>query len=76
MITWLELFLRRLLGRETLLQKFKRTFKCPDCGGTLYEGPQGGLAVNVRCGSCGAQFNLVVAFDEILSFERLSEESP
>jgi len=23
--------------------------ECPDCGGQLYKGPRGGLAMNVRC---------------------------
>lgn len=32
---------------------------CPDCGGTTFRrGPRGGLAVNVRCASCGHHFNV------------------
>ena len=26
-----------------------RAGRCPDCGEQLYEGPRGGLAMNVRC---------------------------
>ncbi len=32
---------------------------CPDCGGDEFlEGPRGGLAVNIRCKQCGAEFNI------------------
>jgi len=33
------------------------TGKCP-CGGALMAGPKGGAAMNVKCGSCGAEFNI------------------
>ncbi len=33
--------------------------ECPDCGSKKFlEGPRGGFSVNVRCESCGAEFNL------------------
>lgn len=32
---------------------------CPECRrGALAEGPAGGISLNVRCQSCGAEFNL------------------
>jgi len=32
---------------------------CPDCGSSAwYEGPHGGISVNVRCAGCGAEFNI------------------
>lgn len=31
---------------------------CPDCGSDKWAcGPEGGMAINVRCGRCGAKFN-------------------
>lgn len=32
--------------------------RCPDCGGCLYAGPEGGMSVNVACDKCGSEFNL------------------
>ncbi len=32
--------------------------KCPDCGGKLLAGPQGGLAVNAMCEKCKSRFNV------------------
>ena len=30
---------------------------CPDCGCSLFQpGPEGGLAVNIRCSGCGSKF--------------------
>ena len=38
-------------------------FKC-QCGSTdFYEGPHGGLAVNVKCVKCGKLYNIVPLFD-------------
>jgi hypothetical protein len=33
---------------------------CPDCedGQPLYEGPEGGMAINMLCRCCGARFNI------------------
>ena len=32
--------------------------RCPDCSGEeFFEGPSGGLSVNIRCGKCGNWFN-------------------
>lgn len=31
-----------------------REGKCPECGGKeFFEGPQGGMALNIKCASCG-----------------------
>jgi hypothetical protein len=31
---------------------------CPGCGGErFYQGPRGGMSVNVKCAGCGAAFN-------------------
>jgi hypothetical protein len=45
---------------EVKLNKLFLKYKCcPDCGcPTLYEGPTGGLSVNVKCSKCGHYFNL------------------
>lgn len=45
-------------------QRILARAECPFCGRReLYEGPHGGLAVNVYCGGCGAGFNLGPVFD-------------
>jgi hypothetical protein len=32
--------------------------KCPDCGATdFYEGPSGGMSVNIMCAKCSSWFN-------------------
>lgn len=33
--------------------------KCPDCGGQLYDGPEGGCAVMISCGGCPSTFNVL-----------------
>lgn len=46
--------------------------KCPDCEvGEMYQGPRGGLSVNVRCGSCSAKFNLAVVNGQVLFAQRI-----
>jgi len=37
--------------------------KCPDCNGQLYEGPGAGMAENVGCPSCGAEWWFAPPFD-------------
>src|SRR5262245_28549474 len=33
--------------------------ECPDCGKSgFYEGPQGGLSINIECAHCGHWFNV------------------
>ena len=41
---------------EPELEQF-RAAACPDCGGSLREGPHGGLSVNYVCGRCARVFN-------------------
>ena len=31
---------------------------CPDCGGTLLKGPEGGASFNALCSKCHAEFNI------------------
>ena len=41
---------------------------CPDCGsGQFWEGPSGGLSVNITCCGCGHKFNnsMPLAFERI-----------
>lgn len=33
------------------------TGECP-CGGILLAGPRGGLSINVKCDSCGTEYNI------------------
>ena len=37
-----------------------RKDKCPDCKvkGKFIVGPKAGMAVNVKCGGCGSEFNI------------------
>lgn len=38
---------------------------CPDCGGNLFKGPEGGLSVNVKCKNCGAEFNVLQGLGKV-----------
>jgi ribosomal protein L37AE/L43A len=51
------------------LQRFRFDQCCPDCGGTLREGPHGGLSVNWVCNRCGRVFN-----DNVFGVDRIVEE--
>ena len=64
----------KLTGREILaLDKGI----CPDCDTpSLLEGPRGGMSVNVKCGRCGAKFNVVPGLAGAFGKERLSEPRP
>jgi len=33
------------------------TSRCPDCGGFLRKGPEGGVSINIACIGCGSEFN-------------------
>ncbi len=46
------------------LNKWSDGFKaCPDCGSTkFYEGPHGGMSVNIKCAGCGHRFNVMGPF--------------
>jgi hypothetical protein len=47
--------------------------KCPDCGnGVFLHGPCGGMAENIRCSECGAEFNFAPPF----SPERIDRNEP
>ena len=48
------------------------TNKCPDCMGSLLEGPHGGGSINVKCEGCGSKFNIMTPFTS----ERISDASP
>ena len=39
--------------------------KCPDCGNPAeyYEGPSGGMNVNIFCGHCGQGYNIAPAIN-------------
>jgi hypothetical protein len=40
-----------------------RMGQCPDCGGTLKEGPSGGMSINMLCGGLGeSRFNFMGIF--------------
>jgi hypothetical protein len=45
--------------------------ECPDCGGQLMLGPQGGACINVACQECFQEFNVLDAGDTRVLIERL-----
>jgi uncharacterized protein (DUF983 family) len=48
------------------LMEFKT---CPDCGsGQFFNGPRGGMSVNLKCAGCGHKFNNTPG----MAFERIS----
>ncbi len=53
---------------------------CPDCGGPLCRGPEGGCSVNYGCRGCGSEFNIAVfGVDSVVCLvmaERLSDAGP
>lgn len=47
--------------------------ECPDCGNSIFlHGPCGGMAENIRCFHCGAEFNWCPPFDA----ERIDRNEP
>jgi DNA-directed RNA polymerase subunit RPC12/RpoP len=41
-------------------QKALEEGRCPDCSSTdFFEGPCGGMSVNIKCAHCGSKFNVV-----------------
>jgi len=48
---------------------------CPDCGGRLLRGPEGGMSVNCCCAVCHSEFNITVIGDAVLG-ERISGAGP
>jgi hypothetical protein len=54
---------------DKLLKNITTHGKCPDCGaGKFWEGPSGGMSVNITCCGCGHKFNNSMP----LAFERIS----
>lgn len=46
---------------------------CPDCGSEkFYEGPSGGMSINIKCAGCGSWFNDMGPF----GIERIHWEIP
>jgi len=51
--------------------------ECYHCGSTgYYEGPTGGLSMNITCSGCGARFNVCFLPDGIYFQEELSGPKP
>lgn len=55
-------------GRKTVNTLARHIFThgtCPDCLSPLYEGPCGGMSMNVKCSSdrCGSRFNITPSLD-------------
>lgn len=47
--------------------------ECPDCGESKWlMGPKGGHSQNVKCGGCGARFNIMPGFGA----ERIGDPKP
>jgi uncharacterized protein (DUF983 family) len=71
MFDWLTRRLRKP-KEDPLFARFRSAkFRCPDCGGGLLMGPEGGCAVNVTCEACGHEYNVGIAGSEPFSIERL-----
>lgn len=46
------------LTSDELTEIFQKEQVCPDCGKwNFYEGPEGGMSINIFCGNCGSWFN-------------------
>lgn len=72
MIEWMTKWFRKPKVGTDLLGHIRSTGRCPDCRvGTLLVGPEGGSAINVRCASCGSEFNIGYAFGEARFVERI-----
>lgn len=52
---------------EASLGVMLATGRCPDCKSTagFFEGPSGGMSVNIMCESCGHEFNFCPAIPEM-----------
>jgi ribosomal protein S27E len=61
-------FLKKLRQKSTLVTKTPEgkmwnqinNGTCPNCKKKteFYEGPHGGISINIKCASCGAKFNV------------------
>jgi hypothetical protein len=47
---------------------------CPDCGGGLRHGPEGGCGMNVRCEGCGHEFTIAWLGDRVAMVSRLDRD--
>lgn len=65
MFEWLKRMFRREEPpvTEVLLRQFRKSGACPDCGGSLLQGPCGGLAMNLMCSVCAHEFNIGFGLD-------------
>lgn len=46
------------------LQSLNKEGRCPNCATEVFlHGPCGGMAENIRCSECGAEFNFSPPFD-------------
>jgi hypothetical protein len=54
---------------ERLLEHFKKGSDCPDCGGKMYVGPQGGMSTNIICEDCSHGFNMTVIGGNLIKVE-------
>jgi hypothetical protein len=46
---------------------------CPDCGTKrFWEGPHGGMNVNIQCSGCGSKFNVIPRISGMFGKERLT----
>lgn len=70
--TWKEQE-RLTRGEEELI---RTTGHCPDCGGDLRRGPQGGMSVNVCCLRCHSEFNLTFWRGQVVGGQRISDRVP
>jgi hypothetical protein len=51
--------------------------RCPDCGErTLFSGPRGGAAVNMACGTCLSEFNILIFAGPPRLLHRMGKLSP
>src|SRR5262249_38091498 len=52
------------------MDKFSQCYHCGDTG--YYEGPAGGLSMNITCAGCGARYNVYIMPDGLHFGEELS----
>lgn len=86
-VTNLPAFLREIGPSPKLLTTddetrawFAKNHTCPDCGGEkFYDGPQGGMSVNIKCATegCDSWFNMcIIHGGYILQFDRIRWTHP
>lgn len=53
---------------------FPESPTCPDCNSSTWErGAEGGVCVNVRCTTCGSEFNLAIAGTHVFHAIRIGK---